>query len=178
MCCVHPPPTAGIVYGMAADDLTLLTFSLACVVVAGVFGALTVGVRYASFVSIEPPSLCCVCSHFLGGVWVACSILFVQAMPAIFALFFVQFGYKSASTFSTSHPFITLIWVLLGVLVGGVVLGVYVCLRETGFKAQKGLADSEAPRYTVPSSLVLFLPPSCSLLLTPFSSPSVAFCCQ
>jgi hypothetical protein len=119
---------AGIVYGVAADDVTIQSLFLACVVVAGVFGGLTVAGRIAV----------------------------VQSTPALIAFVSVQFGYKDASQWTGQNPVLCTLYMLIGTAAAAL-FGLFIRMREaqllvsngpllTGPEANAAAAAAAAPR--------------------------------
>jgi len=98
--------TAGIIWGMIYDDCSAITFFLACIIVAGVFGALTASLK----------------------------ILFVQSFPAIIAIILIQLGYKDTGDWSyNGHPVYIFLYVLAACVVTAI-LGQFVAVREKPYK--------------------------------------------
>lgn len=88
----------------------MTTFFLGCVIVAGVFGAFTVSYR----------------------------IFLVQSLPAVIAVILHEYAWKDADNWNSKNPVFVFLWLLLGIVVGGVILGVYVGNREAEAKKAQG----------------------------------------
>jgi len=93
---------AGLIWGLIDDSASTKSFFLATMSVAGVFGALTVNTR----------------------------IFFVQSVPSIIGVVFVQFAWKDATNFNLkNNPVYVLLYILVGCVVSGL-CGFYVAARE------------------------------------------------